>query len=372
MLVGVVAVCRLCCGVVFRKHRGETMKSFGVLATLISAAALAGMTGTASAQTQGSTAQHVQLQKTIGQAKPDIVPSLIVMNSRGATLQGGKLVLTGMSPNSIIFADRPVRSAGHDLTSRIIEDWGIGADNFAKDPPNATVSGFSKDGSGIRDAVVVLKSPKLEGDKLTFDVDVLEGDLNGADGPASIFIDLIGRPFTPLSFAGVARRIGLSRRLLCRRGNGWRSGRRRGCGRCRCCLRGSLRGALWLCTPAACLLCATLRLLPAAALLLTNMIWNAPFAGRGRSALRDNIAGRHVAIASALIGFSAATMNGPGRHRHEKTSDHCNGFELDRLGDGVRVRAGHVGRSRIARRHDGDRRQAASATRSEIRRRDQG
>lgn len=182
------------------------MKSFGVLATLISAAALAGMTGTASAQTQGSTAQHVPLQKTIGHGKPDIVPSLIVMNSRGATLQGGKLVLTGMSPNSIIFADRPVRSAGHDLTSRIIEDWGVGADNFAKDPPNATVSGFSKDGSGICDAVVVLKSPKLEGDKLTFDVEVLEGDLNGADGPASVFIDLIGRPFTPLSYAGVARR----------------------------------------------------------------------------------------------------------------------------------------------------------------------
>lgn len=35
---------------------------------------------------------------------------------------------------------------------------------------------------------------------------MLEGDLNGADGPASIFIDLIGRPFTPLSFAGVGRR----------------------------------------------------------------------------------------------------------------------------------------------------------------------
>ena len=56
------------------------------------------------------------------------------------------------------------------------------------------------------DAVVVLKSPRLEGDKLTFDVDVLEGDLAGADGPASVFIDIIGRPFTPLSFAGVARR----------------------------------------------------------------------------------------------------------------------------------------------------------------------
>ena len=146
------------------------------------------------------------LQKTIGQGKPQVVPSLFVMNSSGASLQGGKLVMTGVAPNSIVFADRPVRAAGHDLTSRIVEDWAKGSDNFAQDPPNATVSGFSKDGSGVKDAVVVLKNPKLEGDRLTFDVDVLEGDLAGADGAASLFIDIIGRPFTPLSFAGVARR----------------------------------------------------------------------------------------------------------------------------------------------------------------------
>ena len=149
---------------------------------------------------------HVPLQKTIGAAKPEVVPSLFVLNSRGANLQGGKLTLTGISPNAIVFADRPVRSAGHDLTSRIVEDWGNGSDNFAKDPPNATVSAFQKDGSGVRDAVVVLKNPKLDGDNLVFDVDVLEGDIKGADGAASVFIDIIGRPFTPLSFAGVARR----------------------------------------------------------------------------------------------------------------------------------------------------------------------
>ena len=45
--------------------------------------------------------QHVPLQKTIGQAGPDIVPSLIVINARGASLQGGKLTLTGVAPNSI-------------------------------------------------------------------------------------------------------------------------------------------------------------------------------------------------------------------------------------------------------------------------------
>jgi hypothetical protein len=151
---------------------------------------------------------HVPLQKTIGVVKQAPVPSLIVMNARGATLQGGKLTLLGVTPNSIVFADRPVRSAGHALTTDLLEQWSpsTGGDSFAKNPPNATVSAFGKDGSVVRDAVVVLKSPKQEGDKLTFDVDVLEGDLAGADGPASIFIDIIGLPFTPLSFAGAARR----------------------------------------------------------------------------------------------------------------------------------------------------------------------
>ncbi len=147
--------------------------------------------------------------KTIGTpsaaAKPEIVPSLFVLNSRGATLQGDTLTMTGVTPHSIIFADRPVRSAGHQLTADVIADWGSGDDSFTKNPPNATLSVFSKDGS-VKDAVVVLKNPKLEGDKLTFNVQTLEGDIAGADGGAALFIDIIGRPFTPLSFAGVARR----------------------------------------------------------------------------------------------------------------------------------------------------------------------
>ncbi len=122
--------------------------------------------------------------KTIGTpsapAKPEIVPSLFVLNSRGATLQGDTLTLTGVTPSSIIFADRPVRSAGHQPTADVIAEWGSGDDSFAKNPPNATLSVFGKDGS-VKDAVVVLKNPKLEGDKLTFNVQTLEGDIAGAD-----------------------------------------------------------------------------------------------------------------------------------------------------------------------------------------------
>jgi hypothetical protein len=132
--------------------------------------------------------------KVIGQPQqPRVVPSMIVLNAKGATLGGGKLVLEGVSPNAIIFADRPVRSAGHALTAHLLEEWS-GNDSFAKTPPNATVSVLMKAKAAVVDAVVVLKSPKLEGEKLTFDVDVLEGDLAGGDGAASVFMDIVNLP----------------------------------------------------------------------------------------------------------------------------------------------------------------------------------
>jgi hypothetical protein len=90
------------------------------------------------------------------------------------------------------------------LTKHVLEEWTVGS--FAKDAPNATVSVLSKDGASVHDAVVELRDPHLAGDQLTFNVRVLEGDLSGADGPASVFVDIIGLPFTPLSVAGVARR----------------------------------------------------------------------------------------------------------------------------------------------------------------------
>jgi hypothetical protein len=176
------------------------------LLRIAGALALTAALGSGTALAQTAPAPHNL--KTIGApaaAKPEIVPSLFVLNSRGATLQGDTLTLTGVTPSSIIFADRPVRSAGHQPTADIIAEWGSGDDSFVKNPPNATVSVFSKDGS-VKDAVVVLKTPKLEGDKLTFNVQVLEGDLAGGDGAAALFIDIIGRPLTPMSFAGVARR----------------------------------------------------------------------------------------------------------------------------------------------------------------------
>jgi hypothetical protein len=128
-------------------------------------------------------------KKPIGPSSNEMVASLAVINSDGATLQGNKLTLKGVTKNSIVFADRPVRAAGHVLTSDFIHEWDDSAESFAKDPPNATISVLSADGKTVEDAVVTLKAPKLTGDDLTFEVSVLEGGLANATGPASLFID---------------------------------------------------------------------------------------------------------------------------------------------------------------------------------------
>jgi hypothetical protein len=133
---------------------------------------------------------HVPLEKTIGQVAPTgPVPSLAVLNSASATLDGSKLTLSGVAANVIVFADRPVRAAGHVTTEQFIMQWDADKDSFSADPPNATVSVLGGDGSQVNDAVVTLKSPQLAEGILTFDVAVLEGSLNGATGPVAVFID---------------------------------------------------------------------------------------------------------------------------------------------------------------------------------------
>jgi hypothetical protein len=51
-----------------------------------------------------------------------------------------------------------------------------------------------------------LQDPVLQGDNLTYTVKVVQGDMPAAGSDVSVFIDIMGMPLTPLSFAGVARR----------------------------------------------------------------------------------------------------------------------------------------------------------------------
>ena len=132
------------------------------------------------------------------------VDVLFVQNAKNVSFSEGKLVLRGVNPVTVCFTDRPARMAGHMQTSKFVPLWSQGKDSFLKDNPNATLSIFS--GDNVSDLVVELSNPQLSGDDLTYDTRILEGTLPADGEPCALFIDVIGMPATPMSYAGVARR----------------------------------------------------------------------------------------------------------------------------------------------------------------------
>jgi hypothetical protein len=89
-------------------------------------------------------------------------------------------------------------------TKEFVPFWSEGKDSFAKDPPNATVSIF--DEKALTQVVATLRNPVLTDDTLSYEVRVLQGEMPAKGGLVSVFIDIIGMPMTPLSYAGAYRR----------------------------------------------------------------------------------------------------------------------------------------------------------------------
>jgi hypothetical protein len=58
----------------------------------------------------------------------------------------------------------------------------------------------------MKQTVVELKDPVFDNGTLTYKVKVIEGEMPAEGTEVAVFIDIIGRPLTPLSYAGVARR----------------------------------------------------------------------------------------------------------------------------------------------------------------------
>lgn len=138
--------------------------------------------------------------------RPGKADFLFVQTSKGLTFDKAtnKLTLTGVSPVTVFFTDRPERIAGNMKTVSFIPFWSQGQDSFKSNPPNADISLL--EGSKLIQIIVELQDPVLVGDDLAYTIKVLQGEMPTKAADVSVFIDFIGRPLTPLSFAGVARR----------------------------------------------------------------------------------------------------------------------------------------------------------------------
>jgi len=144
------------------------------------------------------------LEELFGDAAPGDVEYMFAQTARGVSITDDRVALQGVSPTTLFFSDRPYRLSGHIPTDEFIAQWGTGDDSFASDPPNALLSLFEDE--HVNDVVVVLSDPVIDNGDVSYAVQVTDGDLTPSSGPVSLFIDMIGRPMTATSVAGVHRR----------------------------------------------------------------------------------------------------------------------------------------------------------------------
>jgi hypothetical protein len=111
---------------------------------------------------------------------------LYVQSGNGGSFDGKRLTLDSVG-STLFFADRPARVSGHMDTANFLKAWGPGADSFAADPPNATLSILEP--NATTNAVVELREPKLEGSNVSYAVKVIDGKIPAKFGTASLFID---------------------------------------------------------------------------------------------------------------------------------------------------------------------------------------
>jgi hypothetical protein len=140
------------------------------------------------------------------QAEGDMADFLFVQTADSMTFDKAtsKLTLEGVSGSTLFFSDRPERVAGNMKTAAFVPFWSKGKDSFLSDPPNADLSIL--EGTALKQVVLVLQDPELAGDKLSCTVKVIDGEMPEKGTDVSVFIDVIGMPLTPVSYAGVARR----------------------------------------------------------------------------------------------------------------------------------------------------------------------
>jgi hypothetical protein len=135
------------------------------------------------------------------------IEALFVQTAGKLTSDGGNMItLQSLSPSTLYFADRPRREVGHMSTQRFVDLWAQGENSFAVDPPNAVLSFAEPEDQTPEEVVVTIRSPRLDVDTLSYEVDVLDGTLPTSTGPCALFIDPFGRPLSPVSVAGMHRR----------------------------------------------------------------------------------------------------------------------------------------------------------------------
>jgi len=154
-------------------------KFIATTVSLLMLAALPMFTGKSLAQTAESKAP-VELM---------FVQTAEKMQSDDKTLR-----LVNVGKQTLYFSDRPNRVAGNLTMQAYMDEWkaGSGADDFASDPPNATLSVYES-GNPVNALVVIeISRPVIDGNDLVYNYRLIEGKMPKSGGESSLFIDWVG------------------------------------------------------------------------------------------------------------------------------------------------------------------------------------
>ncbi len=139
-------------------------------------------------------------------SEPQMIEEMFVQVAQHSKSSDGVLTLTGVSPSTLYFSDRPERVVGHMTNEQFVDGWSLGDNSFASDPPNAVLSYIDPGDDRPEDCVLVLRDPKVDSDSIQYSIDQLEGLVPQSSGACTLFIDPLGRPLSPVSVAGMRRR----------------------------------------------------------------------------------------------------------------------------------------------------------------------
>jgi hypothetical protein len=127
-------------------------------------------------------------------AADDKVQLMFVQTAEDLKADDNTLRLVNVSQQTLYFSDRPVRVAGHLTMPAFMDEWkaGAGPDDFASDPPNATLSVYEPGRSDNTLTVVEISHPVVDGNDMVYSYRLIEGTMPKAGGETALFIDWVG------------------------------------------------------------------------------------------------------------------------------------------------------------------------------------
>ena len=115
---------------------------------------------------------------------------MFLQSARGAEYAAGRLQLSGFPETVTAFSDRPFRIVKPIPLSSFVDLWtkSLAKDSFRADPPNAAIS-YVEAGQAPKTAIVEITNVRREGDRLTYEVKLLQGQLPATMVEPTLFID---------------------------------------------------------------------------------------------------------------------------------------------------------------------------------------